>query len=309
MPSWIGPEMMKVFAKAGADFTSETAVGTVEAPGYRPAWAGILEADDHELWNAHLAQKRALLAFAKQRLFVQHARHGEGPADLRELLDSLDPDAFIIGFARRFATYKRASLIFNDEDRLDAILNAPGRRVQILFSGKSHPTDRGGQGLISQVYEKTQESRFKGKVFLLEDYDIEVGRSLVQGVDMWLNNPRRPLEASGTSGMKAAANGVPNVSILDGWWDEAYEGDPNRNGWAIGGRNVVESSDEQDRRDAAEVYRILEQEVIPAYFDRDATGLPSRWLPVMKRAIASSVYAFSTKRMLDDYLNQMLVKG
>lgn len=309
MPSWIGPEMKAVFAKYGGRFNTETAVEVTAAGNNRPSWNGILAADDRELWAAHLAQKRSLIAFAKQRLLTQHARHGEGPADLRELIDALDPDAFIIGFARRFATYKRASLIFNDENRLDAILNAPGRRVQILFSGKSHPGDRGGQSLISDVYQKSQEARFKGKVFLLEDYDIEVGRSLVQGVDMWLNNPRRPLEASGTSGMKAAANGVPNVSILDGWWDEAYEGPENRNGWAIGGRDVVESSDEQDKRDANEVYRILEQEVIPAYFERDAVGLPTKWLPVMKRAISTSVVAFSTKRMLEDYLTQMLVKG
>jgi starch phosphorylase len=309
MPSWIGPEMKAVFAKCGGRFNTETAVDVKPVANNRPAWEGILNADDKELWSAHLAQKRSLIGFAKQRLLTQHARHGEGPADLRELIDALDPDAFLIGFARRFATYKRASLIFNDEDRLDAILNAPGRRVQILFSGKSHPGDRGGQSLISDVYQKSQEARFKGKVFLLEDYDIEVGRNLVQGVDMWLNNPRRPLEASGTSGMKAAANGVPNVSILDGWWDEAYEGPENRNGWAIGGREVVESSDEQDKRDANEVYRILEQEVIPAYFDRDASGLPTKWLPVMKRAISTSVVAFSTKRMLEDYLTQMLVKG
>ncbi|HOC31250.1 MAG: glycosyltransferase family 1 protein [Armatimonadetes bacterium] len=305
MPTWIGPEMKKVFAAQGAEFGEDTRMELTSGAN-RPTWEGISNVPDRDLWQAHLAQKRAMIEFAKRRLYVQHARHGEGPDDLRFLLDALNPEAMIIGFARRFATYKRASLLFTDEDRLARMLDAPGRPVQIIFSGKSHPTDRGGQELIKKVYQKTQEPRFRGKVFLLEDYDIEVGRNLVQGADIWLNNPRRPLEASGTSGMKAAANGLPNVSILDGWWDEAFEGGPNFNGWAIGGREEVQNWDEQDRLDAQEAYRILENEVIPLYFDRDATGLPIRWIPVMKRAIATSVYAFSTRRMLEDYLGMML---
>ncbi|HEY3268599.1 MAG TPA: alpha-glucan family phosphorylase [Armatimonadota bacterium] len=308
MPTWVGPEMKRLFARRGADLTHSTDVAATARAEGRPTWEGIADADGAELWKAHLAQKGNLIEFAKQRLFAQHARLGEGPASLKELVEGLDPDALLIGFARRFAEYKRASLIFTDERRLAKILNAKGRPVQILFAGKSHPGDRGGQKLIGKVYEQTQSPRFKGKVFLLEDYDIEVGRNLVRGVDIWLNNPRRPLEASGTSGMKAAANGVPNVSILDGWWDEAYQGGKKgRNGWAIGGRKTAADSEKQDKRDAAEVYSLLEDEIIPAFFDRDAEGVPARWIPVMKQAIATSLYAFSTKRMLEEYLDDMLL--
>lgn len=303
VPTWLGPEMRKVYESAGAKFQHATDV-KVKAEA-RPKWEGALELDDAALWQAHQRQKSALIEFAKGRLLSQHARLGEGPSALRELVESLDPDAFLIGFARRFATYKRAGLLFTDERRVLRLFDAPGRKVQVLFAGKSHPTDRGGQAVVQQVYAKTQERRFKGKVFLLEDYDMEVGARLVQGVDLWLNNPRRPLEASGTSGMKAAANGIPNASILDGWWDEAFESGRAQNGFAIGGRTIPKVLEKQDKQDAKALYRCLEEEVLPAFFERDKNGVPSAWLPLMKNAIASSLYSFSTSRMIRDYVEEM----
>jgi starch phosphorylase len=228
------------------------------------------------------------------------------PAFLNETIAALDPNAFLIGFSRRFATYKRAALLFSDINRAARLLHNPERPVQIIFSGKAHPNDRSGQELIAKVYQLTLHPKFRGRVFLLEDYSIEIGRMLVQGSDLWLNNPRRPLEASGTSGMKAAANGVPNASILDGWWDEAYDNRSNvRNGFAIGDRASARSLEAQDKRDGANLYKTLESQVIPLFFRKGADGLPHEWIQVMKNSIASSLYDFSTARMIDDYLQKM----
>ena len=196
---------------------------------------------------------------------------------LAELETALDPDILTIGFARRFATYKRAGLLFSDIDRLARMLWDPDRPIQVVFAGKAHPADRPGQRVIQEIFQRSRSPQLRGRVYILEDYDMRIGRFLVQGVDVWLNNPRRPLEASGTSGMKAAQNGVPNVSVLDGWWDEGYEGD---NGWAIGGRETDPDEAAQDWHDAQDLYRLLEEEIIPAYYERDATGLPPRWLDV-----------------------------
>lgn len=303
MPTWIGPEMRSLFTRVGASFENETRVDV--GPEARPEWLTVADIDGWELWRAHLAQKASLISWAENRLFETGARHGEGPSELARYHGALDPDAFLIGFARRFATYKRAWLLFSDLDKALRLLDAKGRKVQILFAGKSHPSDRGGQAVIEQVYALTQHPKLKGKVFLLEDYDMETGAKLVQGVDLWLNNPRRPLEASGTSGMKAAANGVPNASILDGWWDEAYVGGKHRNGWAIGDQKVSDDPAKQDERDAASLIKVLGKEVLPAFFDRNADGLPAQWVEVMKRSIATSVYSFSTARMIRDYVDEM----
>lgn len=305
MPSWIGPEMRVLLTRAGANFKSGTDTGADEKND-RPSWNAIHSCDSAELWNAHMAQKDRLIAYARERLVAQHARHGEGPDTLRELGGALDSHSFIIGFARRFATYKRASLLFSDEERLIQILNRPGMPVQILFAGKAHPSDRGGQALIENIYRKTRTDAFRNKVFVLEDYDVELGGRLSQGADVWLNNPRRPLEASGTSGMKAAVNGVPNLSILDGWWDEAFVDGNARNGWAIGSRDVPEDTEEQDLQDAESLYRLLEEDVIPCYFRRDGDDVPLDWIHVMKEAISTSLYAYSTRRMLRDYVERML---
>ena len=272
----------------------------------RAVWSDAEKLVPKELWEAHIKQKESLVEFANARLLRHHMRHGESPTELKNLLSQLDPDAFMIGFARRFAPYKRAGLMFTDAKRLLRLMESKGRRVQVIFSGKAHPGDKEGQDLIRDVYEESMDPRFKGKVFLLEDHDIAVGRALVQGVDLWINNPLRPLEASGTSGMKAAANGIPNASVLDGWWDEAFEkGHDGRNGFAIGRRKGQSSRAEQDKFDAGALYKVLEREVLPLFWDRDSDGVPQEWVQVMKQAMATSAYAFSTLRMLEDYAKNM----
>ena len=265
-------------------------------------WERLERIPARDLWDAHLRQKRELAEFARRRLRNQFARHGEAPAVLAELEAALDPDVLTIGFARRFATYKRAGLVFSDMDRLARILWNADRPVQIVFAGKAHPADRPGQKVIQEIFQHSRSPQLRGRVFIMENYDIRVGRFLVQGVDLWLNNPRRPLEASGTSGMKAAQNGVPNISVLDGWWDEGYAGD---NGWAIGGRDTNPVEAEQDWADVLELYRLLEDDVIPRYYERGANGIPLRWLEIMRRAMATSLWQFSTTRMLREYTERL----
>jgi starch phosphorylase len=257
---------------------------------------------DRELWDAHLHQKRELAVFARGRLVSQMARHGEAPSTLVELEQALDPDILTIGFARRFATYKRAALLFTDIDRLARLVHNADRPVQFLFAGKAHPADRPGQQVIQSIFARSRSPELRGRVFVLEDYDMRVAKLMVRGVDVWLNNPRRPLEASGTSGMKAAANGIANMSVLDGWWDEGWVGD---NGWAIGGRVTTSDEGAQDWADALELYRILEEEVVPRYYDRGSDGLPKAWLELMKRAISTTLWRFSTTRMLHEYTEQL----
>jgi starch phosphorylase len=260
--------------------------------------------DDAKLWDGHQRQKTELFHFARNRLRKQLARHGEGPSVLAAIDQDLDPGILTIGFARRFATYKRAHLLFTDEDRLARLVWNKERPVQFIFAGKAHPADRPGQRVIAELWQKSRSDRFRGRVFVVEDYDMRVGRFLVDGVDVWLNNPRRPLEASGTSGMKAAANGIPNLSILDGWWDEGWDGH-NGNGWAIGDRDPAASEEAQDHKDAMALYAALEQEVVPTYYERDHKGLPRAWIARMKAAMASSMWPFSTHRMVAEYVERM----
>jgi starch phosphorylase len=303
MPTWIGPEMRTLFESLGAKFEPVIAMPTKPGLNGRGRWAGIQNAHDEDLWAAHQAQKRRFIEYARRHLFDQHARYGDGPSQLRYYENVFNPNDLIIGFSRRFATYKRAGLIFSDERRLLQLLNDPKRPVRIVFSGKAYPVDKEGQAVLAKLYQKSQSPRYRGKVFVIEDYNMEVAEKLVQGVDVWLNNPRRPLEASGTSGMKAAANGVPNASILDGWWDEGYEGGKARNGFAIGGKTMPAELALQDKQDAEDLYRVLEQEVVPTYFKRDGAGLSSEWVQIMKNSIADSLLAFSTRRMIEDYLD------
>jgi starch phosphorylase len=263
--------------------------------------ANLGDLDDSELWSAHEQQKREMVGFLEGRLARQLARHGESPTALREVRSVLNPNALIIGFARRFATYKRADLLFRDEERLDRILSSDERPVQIVMAGKAHPADRPGQQVIQRIFELSRSVRLRGRVFVIEDYDVRIARFLVGGVDLWLNNPRRPLEASGTSGMKAAINGVPSLSILDGWWDEGFSG---TNGWAIGDREPDGDDAEQDEVDAGEIYRLLEEEIVPRFFDR-TDGLPAGWLAVMRSSIASALWPFSTARMLTEYVDRL----
>ncbi len=293
-PSWVGSPVDELISRhLDADLSALDA-----GSGQDEFWERLDRIPRADLWEAHLRQKRELSIFVHGRLRSQFARHGEAPSILAEAGTALDPGIMTIGFARRFATYKRAALLFTDLDRLARLLWDPDRPIQVIFAGKAHPADRPGQGVIQEIFQRSRSAQLRGRVFILEDYDMRVARFLVQGVDAWLNNPRRPLEASGTSGMKGAQNGVPNISVLDGWWDEGYEGD---NGWAIGGREQSPDEAAQDWSDAQDLYRLLEEELIPAYYEREATGVPTRWTNVMRRSMASSLWRFSTTRMLQDY--------
>ncbi len=303
--TWLGPEMKLLFESMGADFNSPDPLGINSSAKGRPEWQRALDINDEALWEAHMKQKRALLTLMERRLREQRARHGEGPEILEEISSWMKEEGLLIGFARRFAPYKRASLVLTNRRKAGKLLGG-GKSIQIVFSGKSHPADRGGQKLVEQVWNETMSSDFRGKVHYIEDYDMELGRALTQGVDLWLNNPRRPLEASGTSGMKAAMNGIPNASILDGWWDEGFVEDKHRrNGFAIGDRDEAESVKEQDKRDAENLYKTLDKQVLPLYFKQNDQGLKREWIQMMKRAVSTSIYAFSTSRMIRDYWEEM----
>ncbi len=297
VPSWVGRPVRSLYQEHGGDLDDLDA----DVRGHR-FWDSMDQVPDRQLWSAHSRQKLELAHFVRGRLLRQLARHGESPDELRAIGQVMDPNALTIGFARRFATYKRASLLFTDEERLARLLWNPERPVQIVFAGKAHPADRPGQNVIQDIWGRSQSPRLRGRVFIIEDYDMRVARFLIQGVDVWLNNPRRPLEASGTSGMKAAVNGVVNLSVLDGWWDEGWTG---ANGWAIGGRDTTGDEGAQDWADAEELYRILEQEVVPRYYERDRDGIPAAWLETCRASIRTTVWRFSTTRMLEEYTEQL----
>ena len=297
-PTWLGSPVEGLFSRyLDADVSALDA-----GSGQDRFWERLDRIPRADLWEAHLRQKRELAIFVHGRLRSQFARHGEAPSVLAEAETALDPAIMTIGFARRFATYKRAALLFTDMDRLARLLWNPERPLQVIFAGKAHPADRPGQKVIQEIFQLSRSAQLRGRVFILEDYDMRVARFLVQGVDAWLNNPRRPLEASGTSGMKAAQNGVPNISVLDGWWDEGYEGD---NGWAIGDREQSPDEAAQDWSDAQDLYRLLEDELIPSYYQRESTGVPTRWTDVMRRSMGSTIWRFSTTRMLQEYAERL----
>lgn len=291
--SWIGPEMRALYANHLDPSWEEHLLD----PEF---WKRIWQVPDAELWAAHRSQKERLIRFVRERLRTQSARHGLSPDDLRQIEGLLDPHALTIGFARRVATYKRAVLVLSDLPRLRALLSDKQRPVQMIFAGKAHPADREGQDLIRRLFLLTQ-GELRGRLVFLEDYDIEMGRMLVQGCDAWLNTPRRPQEASGTSGQKCPVNGGVNVSILDGWWAEAFRGD---NGWAIGDEGIDSSLEAQDQKDAESLYSLLEDEVVPRFFERSEDGLPHRWIETMKASIESVVPHFSAHRMVRDYVLQ-----
>jgi glycogen phosphorylase len=297
MPTWLGQPMGELVQRyLGVNMDNVDAAG---------ASLDFAERTDQipsvDLWEAHQRQKLELMIFGRNRLRHQFARLGEAPSVLEELESVLDVNALTIGFARRFATYKRAQLLFSDMDRISRLLWDKDRPVQIIFAGKAHPADRPGQAVIQEIFAKSRSPQLRGRVFMLEDYDMRVARFMVQGVDVWLNNPRRPLEASGTSGMKAAANGVVNLSVLDGWWDEGWVGE---NGWAIGGRDTNPDEGAQDYADAQALYWLLEQQVVPLYYDHDVDGIPEGWIAEMKRSIKSTIWNFSTIRMLHEYVER-----
>jgi glycogen phosphorylase len=297
VPSWLAPQMCRLYDRhLGVDWQRHS--------GTAKTWAKIESVDDGELWETHLSLKAQLLDFARRRALEQAERRNESPEALQKLSKILSPDALTIGFARRFATYKRANLILADIQRLASMVNDPKRPVQFLFAGKAHPHDEPGKRVLQQIAEMMRDQKFQNKFLFIEDYDINVGRYLVQGVDVWLNNPRRPLEASGTSGQKVVLNGGLNLSVLDGWWAEAYDG---LNGFAIGKGRTHTNMNVHDSRDGDDLYRVLRDEVIPLFYQRDRDGLPRGWIERMKRTIRTLGWRFNADRMVMDYTQKCYI--
>ena len=291
VPSWLAPQMFRLYDR-------HLGIGWHEHSGESRIWEGIETVDDGELWETHLSLKSRLLEFVRRRATEQAERRGESQATLQRLNRVLSPDALTVGFARRFATYKRANLLLADIEKLASMVNDPNRPLQFVFAGKAHPRDEPGKRVLQQIAELMRDSQFADKFVFVEDYDINVGRLFVQGVDVWLNNPRRPLEASGTSGQKVVLNGGLNLSVPDGWWAEAYDG---LNGFSIGTGRTHSNMHVHDSRDGEELYRVLREEVIPLFYQRDRDGLPRGWIKRMKRTIRTLGWRFNANRMVMDY--------
>jgi starch phosphorylase len=290
--TWLAPQMRQVYDRhLGPDWSLRA--------GDETLWDKIDDIDDAELWETHQTLKVQLIEIARRHAGRQAERRGDAPSFVTQMRRALSFDALTIGFARRFATYKRANLMLQDMESLLALVNNPQMPVQFIFAGKSHPHDWPGKEVLRQIAELIRDPRFVGKVLFLEDYDISVGRQLVHGVDIWMNNPRRPLEACGTSGQKVVLNGGLNLSVIDGWWAEAYDG---LNGFAIGRGETHASIDLHDLRDGRSLLTALRDEVIPLYYDRDRDGLPREWIARMKRAIRTLGWRFSADRMVMDYV-------
>ncbi len=279
--------------------------GWVNSPDDHSIWQRIDDVPDTELWRTHERRRERLVNFARRRLVKQHENRGATDAELKICREVLNPDALTIGFARRFATYKRATLILRDPERLERILANPGRPVQFIIAGKAHPQDAAGKQLIRELYQVGRDPDLQRHFIFLEDYDINVARYMVQGVDCWLNTPRRPMEASGTSGMKASANGALNISIPDGWWCEAEHLGPN--GWSIGRGENYESLEEQDRVESEMLYELLEKEVVPTFYERGSDDLPREWIRRMKSAIRTIGPVFNTYRMVQEYTDRCYI--
>jgi starch phosphorylase len=291
VPTWLAPQMFRLYDR-------HLGTGWHERSGDARTWDGIENINDGELWETHLSLKARLLEFVRRRAVEQAKRRNEPLDVLQGLSRVLSPDALTLGFARRFATYKRANLILADIENLASMVNDPKRPVQFVFAGKAHPRDEPGKRVLQQIAELMRNPRFADRFVFVEDYDIDVGRHFVQGIDVWLNNPRRPLEASGTSGQKVVLNGGLNLSVLDGWWAEAYDG---LNGFAIGAGRTHSNMDVHDSRDGDDLYRVLREEVIPLYYQRDRDGLPRGWIKRMKRTIRTLGWRFNADRMVMDY--------
>ncbi len=293
--TWLAGELRELYDRyLQSDWLEE-----VDNPA---TWDALASVPDGELWAVHNQRKAKMVDFVRDRVARQYTRHGEGPRRLAEAGRLLDPNALTLGFARRFATYKRATLIFRDWERIKRILTDPQRPVQIVFAGKAHPQDEPGKALIKRIYELSQQPEVAGKIVFVENYDMNVARHLIAGVDVWLNTPRRPYEASGTSGQKAALSGAPNFSILDGWWREGYDG---TNGWAIGEEREYKDTETQDEADALSFYATLEDELLPLFFERNGDGLPTGWLEKMRRSIVTCGPQFSMRRMVKEYTERL----
>ena len=289
--TWLSGEMASLFDRyLGVRWWSN--------PSDTSVWERVSQIPDGELWRTHERRAERLVSFVRRRLREQLSRRGLPFSEVKLADEVLDPDRLTIGFARRFAAYKRGTLLFRDPQRLSKILNDPHRPVQIIFAGKAHPADIPGKELIRQIAHFCRQPEFRHHVVFIEDYDMNVARYLVQGVDVWLNTPRRPLEASGTSGMKAAANGVLHLSIPDGWWCEADQGD---NGWSIGSGEDYSDQEYQDRVESETLYELLEKDIVPLFYERGRDDLPRAWIHRMKRCMTTICPHFNTNRMLSDY--------
>jgi starch phosphorylase len=289
--SWVAPQMRKLYERyLGRQW--------IEQISNRKVWRGVEQINDEELWETHRVLKGHLVNFVRRREMIQAEQRGEPVAEVKRRCSLLNPDYLTIGFARRFALYKRAGLLIEDEEWLKGLLGNLDRPVQVVFAGKAHPQDEKGKELIQRIFRLSRDKSFEGRIFLVENYDINVGRHLVQGVDVWLNNPRRPLEACGTSGQKVVLNGGLNCSTLDGWWAEGYDG---QNGFAIGSGKVHKDTEEHDRREAQELKKVLSEEVVPLFYRRDQSGLPREWIRQVKNALMSLGWRYCAARMMIDY--------
>ncbi|MHC4452028.1 MAG: alpha-glucan family phosphorylase [Planctomycetota bacterium] len=293
LPTWCGPVLRPVLnEKLGLAWREEETS--------KEDWARVGDLSDADIWRLHAAQKERMIHAVRLAIEKTSLRRGTAPSVIRHRLAGLREDALVIGYARRFAPYKRATLLFRDVERLRALLDDELRPVRIVYAGKAHPDDGEGGSLVREIVGLSEDPRFEGKVFFVENYDMEIARELVQGVDVWLNTPTRPLEASGTSGMKAAFNGALHASVLDGWWCEGYDG---TNGFAIGDSREHDDPELQAEYDSRSLYRVMESEMIPEYFDRDENGLPAAWVERMRRSMTTVPAFFSTHRMVTDYSN------
>ena len=293
--SWLAPKLKELYNKYLIPFWQDSMHKD-------EIWEKINNIPNDKLWQVHKERKEKLLQLVAKSTTERLRRSGYSYEEINEIVSKLNPDALTIGFARRFATYKRATLIFKDIERITQILNNNDRPVQLIFAGKAHPADKEGHDLIKYIHQVSMMPQFKGKIFLLENYNIAMSRYLISGVDVWLNNPRRPMEASGTSGQKASVNGVINFSVLDGWWAEGYD---QTNGWTIGTNAEYESYEAQDQADSQSMYRTLEEKIIPIYYDRDRNVMSKKWIEIMKNSIITTGGKYSTARMLVDYTNQL----
>ncbi|MDR0658680.1 MAG: glycosyltransferase family 1 protein [Mediterranea sp.] len=297
-PTWSATEWKQLYGK----YFSENFMSDQSNP---QIWEAIYDVADEEIWKTRQAMKNKLVDYIRKQFRESWLKNQGDPSRIVSLMDKINPNALLIGFGRRFATYKRAHLLFTDLERLAGIVNNPNYPVQFLFTGKAHPHDGAGQGLIKRIIEVSRRPEFLGKIIFLENYDMQLARRLVSGVDIWLNTPTRPLEASGTSGEKALMNGVLNFSVLDGWWLEGYR---ENAGWALTEKRTYQNQEHQDQLDAATIYSLLETEILPLYYDRNEKGLPEGWIKYVKNSIARIAPHYTMKRQLDDYYNKFYIK-
>ena len=297
-PTWCANEWRKLYAKHfDASHLSDQSNQKI--------WEAIYKVSDEEVWKTRMALKTKLIDYIREQFRDSWLKNQGDPSRVVSLMEKINPNALLIGFGRRFATYKRAHLLFTDLERLSKIVNNPNYPVQFLYTGKAHPADGAGQGLIKKIYEISQRPEFLGKIIFLENYDMQLARRLVSGVDIWMNTPTRPLEASGTSGEKALMNGVVNLSVLDGWWLEGYR---EGAGWALTEKRTYQNQEHQDKLDAATIYSLLENEIMPLYYARNAKGFSTGWVKVIKNSIAQIAPHYTMKRQLDDYYSKFYNK-